>query len=79
VAWGRGQSTEAVALFGEAAEWSQAADMHLYAAVARRRQGELLGGTEGKAVREEAEAWMVGQGIRNIERMTALLAPGGHE
>jgi hypothetical protein len=76
VAWGRGDS-RAAALFGEAAEWSQEADMHLYAAVARRRQGELLGGAEGKAIREEAEAWMAGQGIRNIERMTALLAPAG--
>jgi hypothetical protein len=75
VAWGRGDAG-AAALFGEAAGLLQAADMHLYAAAAHRRQGQLLGGPEGRELVGGADAWMAIQGVRNPERMTALLAPG---
>jgi serine/threonine protein kinase/tetratricopeptide (TPR) repeat protein len=77
VACGRGDERGAAALFGKAAEQLKAADMHLFAAAARRRQGILLGGAEGQAIRSQAEAWMAEQGVRSAERMTALLAPGG--
>lgn len=50
--------------------------MHLYAAVALRRQGELAVGPEGERLIEQADAWMTGQGIRNPARMTDMLAPG---
>jgi serine/threonine protein kinase len=75
LACARGES-RAAALFGEAGDLLQGVDMCLYAAAARRRQGELMGGTEGKETKDRAESWMAGQGIRNPERMTALLAPG---
>jgi hypothetical protein len=72
----RGDRCGAAVLFGKAAEHLKAADMHLFAAAARRRQGELLGGAEGQEIQSEAEAWMATKGVRSAERMTALLAPG---
>jgi eukaryotic-like serine/threonine-protein kinase len=52
-------------------------DMALYAAATRRRRGQLIGGTEGRTLIETADTWMARQNIRNRERMTAMLAPGG--
>jgi hypothetical protein len=49
--------------------------MALYAAAARRRRGELIGGDEGQVLVEEIEAWMKEQRIKNPSRMTAMLAP----
>jgi hypothetical protein len=54
----------------------EAADMALYSAAARRCRGLLVGGGEGAALVAEADAWMRNEGIRNPERMTAMLAPG---
>ncbi len=53
-----------------------AADMHLAAAAARWRGGELTGGDEGRAQVAEARVWMRDQAIRRPDRMVALLAPG---
>jgi hypothetical protein len=50
--------------------------MGLYAAVARRRLGELQGGNEGRQVASEADGWMTGQRIRNPRRFARMLAPG---
>ena len=50
--------------------------MPLYAAVARRRLGALLGGDAGRDLVAQADSWMAGQGIVNPSRMTALFAPG---
>ncbi|HKW02173.1 MAG TPA: hypothetical protein VJN96_20290, partial [Vicinamibacterales bacterium] len=52
-------------------------DMRLCAAAARRRRGELLGGTEGRAAIAAVDAWMAANTIKNPARMTAMLAPGG--
>jgi hypothetical protein len=59
-----------------AAEQLDGAEMPLFAACARRRLGQLLGGDEGRALADTAEAWMRDEGIRNPARMTAMLAPG---
>jgi hypothetical protein len=51
-------------------------NMALHAAVARRRRGELVGGTEGAALVEAANAWMHAQGIVRPDGIVGMLAPG---
>jgi hypothetical protein len=53
-----------------------AVGMALHAAVARRRLGELLGGSGGQELVAGADSWMSGRGIRNPARWAAMLAPG---
>ena len=72
----RGKAEHAAGLLASAEAGFAAADMRLYVAVARRRQRELLGGEAGRALGEAADAWMTGQGIKNPQGMTAMLAPG---
>jgi hypothetical protein len=76
VATSRGDRPSAIRLAAEAVRGFDAADMALYAAAARRRQGELLGGRAGQDLAAAAEAWMDGQHVRNPRRMTGLVAPG---
>lgn len=54
----------------------ETADMALYAAVTRLRLAALLGGEEGRALEESANAWMRNQKIRNPAGFAAMLAPG---
>jgi hypothetical protein len=49
--------------------------MRLFATVARRRLGELLGGADGGRMVDEANAWMREQTIRNPDRLAYALAP----
>ncbi len=61
----------------EAAENAfRSAGMALHEAVARRRRGQVLGGTRGRELVESADAWMAAQKIKNPERLSAMLAPG---
>jgi hypothetical protein len=53
-----------------------AIDVALYAAAARRRRGELLGGDEGRELIASADAAMRAQNVVNPARMTAALVPG---
>jgi tetratricopeptide (TPR) repeat protein len=76
VADGRGENASATALLVSAEDGFTAADMGLHAACVRRRRGELLGGEAGRDLMARADAWMIGQKIRNPERMAAMLAPG---
>jgi hypothetical protein len=72
----RGNGDRSRQILAAAADSLSACDMHLHAAVARRRLGPLLSGEQGQELVRQAEDWMNGQGIRNLDRMTALLAPG---
>jgi hypothetical protein len=60
----------------EAVRGFESVEMALYLAAARRRRGEIEGGESGAARASEADAWMQAHGIRNPERMCAVLAPG---
>ncbi|WP_437636729.1 serine/threonine-protein kinase [Sorangium sp. So ce854] len=76
VAAQRGHTAAALSLLGSAAAGFDAREMALFAACARRRRGELLGGEEGRSLVGAADAWMAGQGIRNPARMARIFAPG---
>ena len=75
VAARRGDQERAARLFAKAAAGFDAVPMGMFAAAARRRQGELLGGAEGGALIDTANAWMKGQQIQDVARMTAAFAP----
>jgi eukaryotic-like serine/threonine-protein kinase len=51
-------------------------EMKLYAAAARRRLGELLGGDEGAEHCAQADQFLADQRVNEPERMLAMLAPG---
>jgi hypothetical protein len=72
----RGQKSDALERLHAAQSGFEASRMSLYAAAARRCGGLLLGNEEGARLVAEADAWMTREGIRNPERMTAMLAPG---
>ena len=76
IAAAKGDDRAAVRCARAALRGDERADMGLYAATARRRLGELVGGDEGRALEKASAAWMTEQGIRRPERMTAMLAPG---
>src|SRR5262249_28533907 len=76
VAQARGDKERAAALLREAAAGCEATEMRLYAAAARLRLGQVLGGGEGQALREQAAEWMKGKKVQNPARMTALLGAG---
>jgi hypothetical protein len=72
----RGFEEEAAALLASAESGFESNDMRLYLSAARRARGFLIGEEEGRGLVESADEWMVGQKIRNPERMTSMLAPG---
>lgn len=64
------------AYLSDAVERLELAEMHLYAAAARRRLGEVFGGERGAQLIAEADGWMNGQKIKNPVSMTRMLVPG---
>ena len=76
VAGVRGERPRAAALLAEAAQAFDAVEMPLYAASARRRLGEILGGDEGAAMVAGADTLMTGRGVREPARLAAMYAPG---
>jgi serine/threonine protein kinase len=71
-----GRQADAERQLQEAGERFERAEMKMYAAVTRRRLGALRGGAPGQRLREDAEAWMATQSIRNPVAITRMLAPG---
>lgn len=76
IAHQEGESSKAINLLSEAVENFDLADIDLYAAAARRRLGETVGGERGGHLIAEADAWMRKQEIKNPGAMTRMLAPG---
>jgi hypothetical protein len=70
-----GETERAIALYGDAARTAEEAEMAFVAAVARRCRGLLLGGDEGRALVEGADAWMARVAVRSPSRMAATVAP----
>ena len=68
-----GDSSRAVSLLNEAVACFEAVDMHLCAAAARRRLGELLGGTRGQEEISRADCWMAGQKVKSPEHMASMI------
>jgi eukaryotic-like serine/threonine-protein kinase len=66
---------EAAARYGHAARRLEEEGMLLYAASARVRQGELLGGEQGEALVRQTCEWMRQRGILQPERVAAMYAP----
>ena len=71
-----GDDARAVSVLREAIDACERGQVFAYAAAARRRLGELLGGDEGSDLLAGADAWMSKAGVRNPERFTRLLSPG---
>jgi hypothetical protein len=75
VATASGQIATAISLLEHATAGLEANDMHLHAAAAKHRLGELVGGDRGRAKIAEAREFMNLQGVRNPDRMLQVLAP----
>ena len=72
----RGDAAKARAQLDAAARGFDAVEMALWAAVARRQLGQLVGGDEGAALAAGADAFMRAQSVRDPGRVAATLAPG---
>lgn len=72
----RGRRDQALSLALHAEQGLGEANMAVYAAAARYRRGQLLGGDEGKELIQSAAAAMKERGIVAPERMVVVYAPG---
>ena len=72
----RGDRTGAGALLQAAARGFDTAEMSLYAAAARRRHAEMIGGASREADLRAADDCMTQESIRDPARFTRMLAPG---
>jgi hypothetical protein len=72
----RGEDQVALAALGAAQRTFEGEQMGLFAAAARWRRGQLLGGEQGRQELAAAQAWMQGQTIQTPARFAAMWAPG---
>ncbi len=70
-----GDRDAAVASYRRALVGLDACDTQLYAHAVRDRLGELIDGDEGDALRAGARAWLAREGVREPDRMLAMLLP----
>lgn len=73
---GMGERDRAVALLNQVATEGEDQNMHGCEAAARYRCGQLVGGDQGREMREAAKAWFQAQGIVDHRAMLNVLAPG---
>jgi hypothetical protein len=74
--WANGDHPRAQTGLKAAAEAFADQGMHLHAAAARYRLGEVLGGIQGSALVAAGALWMREQSIRDPARLVAVYAPG---
>ncbi len=72
----RGENDVAAKSLLDATSRFESQDMLLYAASARRRAGELMGGDSGRQLIGAADAWMRSQNIVRPDRMAAVHVGG---
>ena len=76
VAQQRGEVSRVRLTLEHAVRTADAAELGQYAAAARFRLGQHIGGVAGQTLLEEARAWMQRQDIREPEHMLEVWAPG---
>jgi hypothetical protein len=76
LAYQHGDPVKSIALTRDAIAGLEQADMALYAAAARRRLGQLIGGDEGRELIAQADEWLGRQQVRNPAAITRVMAPG---
>jgi hypothetical protein len=72
-----GKAPEAQVRLRDAAARCTEANLHLYAAAARRLLGERTAGAAGQALVDEADGWMARQGAKKPGQLARLLVPRG--
>jgi hypothetical protein len=72
----RGDKTKAVGLLRDALGAFASEDLALNAAITRTLLGSLVGGEEGRALRDDAATWFAAQTVKRPERFVAMFAPG---
>ena len=71
----RGDNAKAAVLTSQAIEGFEAADMTLYAAAARCRLGEIVGGDRGRELLSQTDELMRKRQVKNPEAFANLLVP----
>jgi hypothetical protein len=71
-----GDAIRAAALLDQAAAGFDAVEMKLQATAARAALGAVMGGDEGRALRDQANGWFLSETVREPDRMIAMVAPG---
>jgi len=72
----RGDASAAVTGLAAAADGFAAADMELLATAVRRRQGNLIGGDQGRQLVSQADAWMHDQKVQSPTLLARMFVPG---
>jgi tetratricopeptide (TPR) repeat protein len=76
VAFADARDEAAIGDLGRAIQHFESTGMALHAAAARRRLGEVLGGSAGQGELANADAWMTRAGILDQDGIVRMLAPG---
>jgi len=71
----RGRMEASEASFAQAERAFDRLEMHVYAAVARRRRGLAMGGERGAALVRSADGWLENEGVVNVPRFTGAICP----
>ncbi len=72
----RGDDGRAVTELEAAARGFDRVAMGLHAASARWHEGQIRGGSEGRALVAGAESWMKEQGVASVSQLASTIAPG---